>query len=71
VITLKKENKKKVKKEKQPIVKTRTRLDNSIEVELKNPSNTLIGKIFVWLIVIGMTVLSLASLIILIIQVSK
>ena len=68
---MKKENKKKVKKEKQPIVKTRTRLDNSIEVELKNPSNTLIGKIFVWLIVIGMTVLSLASLIILIIQVSK
>lgn len=68
---MKKQNKKTVKTEKQPLAKTRVRLDNSIEVELKNPSKTVIGKVFVWLLVIGMTVLSLASLIILIIQVSK
>lgn len=68
---MKKENKKTVKKERQPLAKTKVKLDNSIEVELKNPSKTLIGRVFVWLLVIGMTVLSLASLIILIIQVSK
>ena len=66
-------NKKKkdiTKQEKQPFVKTRVKPDNSVEVELKNPSKTFLGKLFVILIVIGMTVVSLLGLILLIIQVA-
>lgn len=34
-------------KEKKPFIKTKTKLDGGVEVELqKSPSNTLIGKIF-------------------------
>lgn len=56
------------KKEKEPIVKTRVKRDNSIEVELKNPANTLIGKIFVYILVIGMAGGSLFGLIYLLIE---
>ncbi len=39
--------KNKIEKEKKPFIKTKTRLDGGIEVELqKNPGNTTIGKIF-------------------------
>lgn len=66
-------NKKKkdtTKQEKQPFVKTRVKRDNSIEVELKDPSKTFLGKLFIYLIIIGMTLVSLAALVLLIIQVS-
>lgn len=37
----------KPKKEKTPFIKTKTKLDGGIEVELqKSPGNTLVGKIF-------------------------
>jgi len=68
---VKKENKKTNKKERTPLLKTKVKLDNSVEVELKDPSKSLLGKIFVYLIVIGMTVLSLVSLILLIVEVSS
>lgn len=59
---------KKEKVEKKPLIKTKVKYDNSIEVEMKNPSNTILGKVFIYLLVIGMTVLSLVGLIVLIIR---
>ncbi len=64
---MKKDNK----KEKEPFVKTRVRRDKTIEVELKNPSKTLLGKVFIYIIIFGMTLLSLFSLIYLIIEVAN
>lgn len=68
---MKKEKKNVNKKEKAPLLKTKVKLDNSVEVEMKNPSNTLLGKIFIYLLVIGMTVLSLVSLVLLIIEIAN
>ena len=55
---------KKKKTEKQPFIKTRTRMDNSIEVELqKSPAKTKIGKLLLYLVVIGTVLLPVALLI--------
>jgi hypothetical protein len=52
------------KQEKKPFVKTRTRMDNSIEVEFqKSPAKTLLGKILIWLVIAGTIVVPVASLI--------
>lgn len=66
---MKKENK--TKKERIPLAKTKVKPDNSVEVELRDPSKTVLGKIFIIVLVAGMTVLSLVSLVYLLIQVSK
>lgn len=68
---MKKQQKNELKKEKSPFIKTKVKVDNSIEVEMKNPSNTVLGKIFIIVLIVGMTVLSLVGLIMLLIQVSK
>ncbi len=55
---------KKVKEEKKPFVKTRTRMDNSVEVEFqKSPAKTTFGRILIWLIIIGTIVVPIVSLI--------
>lgn len=52
------------KKKKEPVITTRKRVDNSIEVEVKkNPAKTKLGKILILLILIGMAGLSIISLI--------
>lgn len=65
---MKKVNKNNIQKEKTPFVKTKVKPDNSIEVELKNPAKTLLGKIFIYIIVFGMTVLSVVALVLLLIE---
>lgn len=63
-------NQKKNKKKKTPVFKTKVKRDNTVEVEIqKTPDKTLTGRIIIYIIVFGMTVLMLVSLIILIIQV--
>ncbi|MFA6627839.1 MAG: hypothetical protein WCT17_04850 [Bacilli bacterium] len=63
---------KKVKKEKKPFIKTRTRIDNSIEVEFqKSPAKTFVGKILIWLIIAGTILVPLASLIYIMIEANK
>lgn len=60
---------KKTKKDKKPFVKTRVKRDNSIEVEIqKSPAKTLLGKIFLILVVIGTVVVPVVALIYLMIQ---
>lgn len=60
---------KKTKKDKKPFVKTRVKRDNSIEVEIqKSPAKTLLGKIFLILVVIGTVVAPVVALIYLMIQ---
>jgi hypothetical protein len=60
---------KKTKKEKQPFVKTRVKRDNSIEVEIqKSPAKTLVGKIFLILVILGTVVIPVVALIYLMIQ---
>lgn len=56
---------------KNQFIKTKVKADNSIEVELKNPSKTVLGKIFIIILVAGMTILGLVGLILLMIQVGK
>ncbi len=57
-------NKKVNKKEKTPLIKTKQKLDNSIEVEItKSPAKTKTGRVVVWLIVIGTVVVPIAGLI--------
>jgi len=58
-------------KTKEPMIKTKVKPDNSIEVELKNPAQSLLGKIFIYLLVFGMTGASLVGLIYLIIKAVK
>ena len=56
---------KKTQKEKDPIIVTKTRADNSIEVEIKkSPSKTVSGKITIVIIVLAMAILPLIGLII-------
>ena len=55
---------KETKKENKKFIKTKKKLDDSVEIEIqKNPSKTLGGKIFIALIVIGTIVLPLAVVI--------
>lgn len=55
-------NNKKV--EKEHLIKTKVKADNSIEVEIKkNPGKTTIGKIVAWLIIVGTLLGPLALLI--------
>jgi Zn-dependent membrane protease YugP len=51
------------KKEKRPFIKTRTRIDNSVEIELqKSPAKTFLGKLLIVLIVIGTVLVPLVVL---------
>jgi hypothetical protein len=60
------------KNEKTPFIKTKVKANNSIEVEIqKNPANTLVGKILIYVIVVGMTLLGAAALIFLMIELAK
>lgn len=57
------------KKDNKPFVKTRKRMDNSIEVELqKSPAKTLPGKILLYMVVIGMGLAPIVGLIYLLIE---
>lgn len=66
---MKKENK--TKKERIPLAKTKVKPDNSVEVELRDPSKTVLGRVFIIVLVAGMTLLSLVSLVYLLITISK
>ena len=56
---------KETKKDNKKFIKTKKKLDDSVEIEIqKNPSKTLGGKIFIALIVIGTILLPLAVLIV-------
>lgn len=60
---------KKTKKDKKPFVKTRVKRDNSIEVEIqKSPAKTLLGKIFLILVILGTVAVPVVALIYLMIQ---
>ena len=51
-------------KDNKKFIKTKKKLDDSVEIEIqKNPSKTIGGKIFIALIVIGTILLPLAVLI--------
>ncbi len=58
-------------KPRQPLIKTKVKPDNSIEVELKTPANSAFGKILIWILVAGMTLMGLVGLIFLMIEVGK
>lgn len=61
--------KKEIKKEKQQAIKTKVKRDNSVEVEfVKNPKDTILGKIFLYLVIAGMVILPVVILIIVMIQ---
>ena len=52
------------KKDNKKFIKTKKKLDDSVEIEIqKNPSKTIGGKIFIALIVIGTIILPLAVVI--------
>lgn len=56
---------KETKKDNKKFIKTKKKLDDSVEIEIqKNPSKTLGGKIFIALIVAGTILLPLAVLIV-------
>ena len=57
------------KKEKEPMIKTRVKRDNTIEVELKSPTKSKLGKILIIILVTGMTVFTLFGLVYAMIQV--
>lgn len=60
-------NNKKV--EKEHLIKTKVKADNSIEVEIKkNPGKTTTGKIVAWLIIAGTVLVPLAGLIYILIE---
>lgn len=49
---------------KKPIVETKQKIDNSIEIQVnKSPGRTLFGKIVAWLIIAGTLLVPLATLI--------
>lgn len=63
---------KKVKNEKKPFIKTRTKMDNSIEIELqKSPAKTFFGKVLIFLIAVGTLLVPLGLLIYVIIDALK
>ena len=54
----------KTKKEKKPLLQTKHKVDNSIEVQVnKNPGKTLMGRIVAWAIIVGTVCVPLATLI--------
>lgn len=56
-------------KKKDAFIKTRKRMDNSVEIELqKSPAKTKLGKVIVYLIVAGTVLLPVAALIWVIIE---
>lgn len=57
------------KKKKEPMIKTRVKRDNTIEVELKSPTKSKLGKILIIILVAGMTVFTLFGLVYAMIQV--
>ena len=62
-------NKKQVKKENKPLIKTKHKLDNSIEIQVtKSPAKTLSGKIFAWLVIAGTVLVPVAGLLYLLFQ---
>ena len=59
----------KKKKDKKPLIKTRKRMDNSIEVIVqKSPAKTTSGKLLLYLVVAGTVLLPIAILIYVLIQ---
>lgn len=65
---MKKDNKKQVKTDDKPFIQTRVRRNQMVEVEMKSPAKTILGKVFIWLIVFGMAVIGVIGLIIAIIN---
>lgn len=64
--------KKNKKSEKKPFIKTRTRMDNSIEVELqKSPAKTFMGKLLLFFVIAGTVVLPIAVLIYVMIEMAS
>ena len=60
---------KKNKQKKDPIIVTKTRVDNSIEVEIrKSPQKTVSGKILIIVILAAMVVLPVVGLIIVLVS---
>lgn len=58
--------------EKQKMIKTKQKLDNSIEVEItKSPGKSTLGKIISWAICVGTICVPLAGLIYLLVVASK
>lgn len=57
------------KKKKEPMIKTKVKRDNTIEVELKSPTKSKLGKILIIILVVGMTVFTLFGLVYAMIQV--
>lgn len=59
------------KAEKKPLIKTKVKRDNAIEIEIqKTPAKTVVGKIIILILVFGMSLLMLVSLIMLMIQIA-
>jgi hypothetical protein len=61
--------KNKTKPRREPLIKTKVKADNSIEVEMKTPLKSKFGKILILMIVAGMTVFTLFGLIYAMVQV--
>lgn len=60
------------KKDKKPLLTTKHKVDNSIEVQVnKNPGKTLMGKITAWLIIIGTICVPVALLVYIIVLACK
>ena len=60
------------KKDKKPLLTTKHKVDNSIEVQVnKNPGKTLIGRITAWLIIIGTICVPMALLVYIIVLACK
>lgn len=64
--------KKNKKVEKERMIKTKVKADNSIEVEIKkDPGKTLTGKIVAWLIIAGTVLVPVAGLVYLLVIAAK
>ena len=60
------------KKNDKPFIKTRKKMDNSVEVVLqKSPAKTTLGKVLLYLVVAGTVLLPVALLIYVLIEKSK
>jgi len=52
------------KKDKKPLLQTKHKVDNSIEVQVnKNPGKTFIGRFVAWLIIAGTILVPVATLV--------
>ena len=52
------------KKDKKPLLQTKHKVDNSIEVQVnKNPGKTFIGRLVAWLIIAGTILVPVATLV--------